>query len=374
MAAQVTLAAEEVETAAREAGGNTVRGFLHGLNDAVSGNRLVRWLQDTFNLVPETAKDELDIHSPSRVMQELGSQTMEGYLQGISDPLWREEIAAAWHRMIQNLQADSSIDVESTVTSIIGTRGESQNDKVSGGFWHQASASVRQMWDGSQLGTLFFDLGGALGSFASALGGSLGSLGALQVVLNPLSTMFSGMMQVLEPLTNSILSPLIGILTIVGRTVGHVLAPVFELLGIVTALVGDAFVWLYNTVIRPVGNGIITIFNLLYNSVAAVINGLGKALKWLGVNMSMDYREMDAGYLAEIATADITSAASSYTGGGTSPGGSSTSVNSVSIEYHQNIQGNVIGDGGLSALGEYFVRAVEAYMGNGGSVSFIRGS
>jgi hypothetical protein len=49
-------------------------------------------------------------------------------------------------------------------------------------------------------------------------------------------------------------------------------------------------------------------------------------------------------------------------------------VNSVSIEYYQNIQGNVIGDGGLAALGEYFVRAVEAYMGNGGSVSFIRGS
>ena len=73
------------------------------------------------------------------------------------------------------------------------------------------------------------------------------------------------MMQVLSPLIDRILSPLIGILTIIGRTIGFILAPVFELLAVVTGYVGDAFVWLYNTVLRPVGNGFITIFNLLYN-------------------------------------------------------------------------------------------------------------
>jgi hypothetical protein len=88
----------------------------------------------------------------------------------------------------------------------------------------------------------------------------------------------------------------------------------------------------------------------------------------------MDYRSLDAGYLAEIGASDLTSAASSYTGSSSSTGGSSTSVQSVNIEYYQTIQGNVIGDGGLAALGQYFVKAVEAYMGNGGTVSFVQGS
>ena len=54
----------------------------------------------------------------------------------------------------------------------------------------------------------------------------------------------------------------------------------------------------------------------------------------LGVKIkSMDYRDLEAGHLAEIDAASLTGAASSYTGGTSSASGSSTSVNSVRIEY-----------------------------------------
>ncbi|PKL28553.1 MAG: hypothetical protein CVV46_06145 [Spirochaetae bacterium HGW-Spirochaetae-2] len=373
-AAQAAQAAAEAEKAAKEAGEQTIGGFLHGLNESVRSNRFVRWLQDTFNLVPETARETLDIHSPSKLMETLGNQTMEGFLEGITDPTWREEVLGAWSRMMETLRADSAIDVSATVDGITGKGTKPGPNGETTGFLSKFISSMKEQFGSSQLGGLFADAKGTLGSFISTIAGSLGTLGSFQAILSPLSTIFSGMMQVLSPLIDRILSPLIGILTIIGRTIGFILAPVFELLAVVTGYVGDAFVWLYNTVLRPVGNGFITIFNLLYNGVAAVINGLGKALRWLGVKInSMDYRDLEAGHLAEIDAASLTGAASSYTGGTSSASGSSTSVNSVRIEYHQTIQGNVIGDGGLAALGEYFVRAVEAYMGNGGSVSFVQG-
>jgi hypothetical protein len=206
------------------------------------------------------------------------------------------------------------------------------------------------------------------------LGGMISSLSSVKALLDPMSVILSGVMDVLSPFIDQILTPVLGALRIAGRAIGTIISPAFKFLGSITNILGKGFIWLYNKIILPVGNGFITVFNMLYNGLAWVINGIGKALSWLGVKMSMDYRSLNAGYLAEIGASDLTSAASSYTGSGSSTGGSSTSVQSVNIQYYQTIQGNVIGDGGLASLGQYFVKAVEAYIGNGGTVSFVQGS
>jgi hypothetical protein len=55
-------------------------------------------------------------------------------------------------------------------------------------------------------------------------------------------------------------------------------------------VLGEAFVWLYNKVIRPVANFIILIGNHLYNAIASIINFvvgiINAALGWLGVSLS----------------------------------------------------------------------------------------
>lgn len=224
---------------------------------------------------------------------------------------------------------------------------------------------------GDRVGGAFEAIAPLLGKLGAGFASSISSLSSFKALLDPVSTILSGVMSVLEPIINKALAPLLGILTIIGKTIGGVLSPVFELLAAVTEIVGKAFVWFYNKAILPVGNGFITVFNLLYNAVAAVVNGIGNALKWLGVNLSMDYRSLDAGKLQAIDYSALTASASSYTGS-SSAGGSSSSVNQVTVNYYQTINGNVIGDAGMANLGEFFVKAVEAYIGSGGTVRFIQ--
>lgn len=224
---------------------------------------------------------------------------------------------------------------------------------------------------GDRVGGAMAALAPLMDKLGSGLASSIISLSSFAAIMDPVSTIIAAAMTVLEPLINKALAPLLGILTIVGKTIGGVLAPVFELLASVTEILGRGFVWFYNKAILPTANGWITIFNIMYNAVAAVVNGIGNALRWLGVKMSMDYRSLDAGKLQAIDYAAMTASASTYTGS-SSTGGSSSSVNQVTVNYYQTINGNVIGDSGMAELGSFFVRAVEAYIGSGGTVRFIQ--
>jgi tape measure domain-containing protein len=360
-------------------GENYLKGFDKGLESKWGGSKNL--ISSFFQDVILASKETLDEHSPSKESEEMGEFFIQGFLNGVNDPTWREEIIAAWKTLMDALRQDNNIDVEGTIKSITGGNTPAPQDvkkKFSigniGDFTSDFMTSAKSAVKSAPLGGLLDGSDSLMSSFGSGLSGMLTSLSSIKAILDPVSVVLSGIFDVLSPLIDTVLSPILGALTIVGRTIGNIIAPLFELLGGVTGILGEAFIWLYNKIILPVGNGFITVFNMLYNGVAGVINGIGKALRWLGVNMSMDYRSLDAGYLAEIGASDLTSAASSYTGSSSSTGGSSTSVQSVNIEYYQTIQGNVIGDGGLAALGQYFVKAVEAYMGNGGTVSFVQGS
>lgn len=207
--------------------------------------------------------------------------------------------------------------------------------------------------------------------FGSGLAGMVTSLVSVQALLNPISTMLSGMMDVLRPLIDSALSPILGILTTFGRFLGSVIAPVFKLLGVVTEQVGKAFVWIYNNILVPIGNGLITLFNLIYNGFVSVINGIIWALNWIPF-VNIDYiptRNLDADHLKPIGYSDVTASASSYTGSGANTG-SSTSVSSTNVTIYQTIQGNVIGDGGMAALGRFLNDALTDFVGGGGRITF----
>ena len=97
----------------------------------------------------------------------------------------------AWSRMMESLRADSAIDVSATVDGITG-KGTASGAKVEPtGFLSKFMSSMKDQIGSSQLGGLFTDAKGTLGSFISTIAGSLGTLGSFQAILSPLSTIFS---------------------------------------------------------------------------------------------------------------------------------------------------------------------------------------
>ena len=201
------------------------------------------------------------------------------------------------------------------------------------------------------------------------------SLASVNALLNPLTTIFTAMMEILGPLINQALAPLVGILVIVGQVLAAVLTPVLERLTPVIKFIAEAFVWLYNNAIMHFANGLILIFNIIYNATVAVANGF----IWLynlfvGKKKEKDYleyKDVRSGMLEKINIDDLYAAGEDYMGPDAvgAPTGSNTSVQRVpDIYISQYFQGPVIGEGGMIEIGRFTVDAIDEYIGAGGPV------
>lgn len=87
MADQLDTAADKFGTSAAydlyQSGVNAAQGFLDGL--IARQNELEAQIEGWANLIVNTVKDKLGIHSPSRVMRALGQNTGEGLAEGLKD-------------------------------------------------------------------------------------------------------------------------------------------------------------------------------------------------------------------------------------------------------------------------------------------------
>jgi len=166
------------------------------------------------------------------------------------------------------------------------------------------------------------------------------------------------------------------------------LSPVIEGIGYVIGKLGEGFLWIYNNVIRHVGNGIMTLFNLVYNAVAAVANGFiaiyNKLVRDSKELSTVAYRSAKAGWAAAISADSLTSmgsaaAVASYDadyggayGGASGAYGGGTSVQKPSdIFITQNFNSPVVGAGGIEEVGGFIVDAIQEYTGAGGVVTFL---
>ena len=109
------------------------------------------------------------------------------------------------------------------------------------------------------------------------------SIENVQKLLSPFSTILEGLMRYSELLINDALQPIVDILLDIGETIGQILQPVvgvvatalrvlagiIKIVSVPLNMLGHAFEWLYNKVIRPVGNAIIKVMN-------AIISALNK--------------------------------------------------------------------------------------------------
>jgi hypothetical protein len=331
-------------------GAQVADGFVQGLEEAdIEGRTETFWetIQRGWNMVWK-------IRSPSRVSKEMGEYVAEGFYLGMDNETYWEKITAAWESRMQALQSQTGINVDDAISGIVGggtatpTAVPSFLDDILGGF---------------------VDMFGQLGPLIS-------SLGSVTALLDPFGTILSGIMEVLGPVIDSVLAPLVGILKVFGHMIGGMLAPALQILTPIIEVVSKAFVWFYNNVLLHVGNAIIKMFNGIGMIVAYWMNAISWIIKKFTFGLidlgQVAVPDENRGMLKAIDMGTLTEAGgasgTSYTGGGT---GSSTSVQSVTINVYQRFDGPVVGDGGLEAVGEFMVRAIQAYSGVGGSVQIV---
>jgi hypothetical protein len=179
----------------------------------------------------------------------------------------------------------------------------------------EMGGQAKEIYADSNLSQVISNPLDALGGFANSLMSTVGSLSSIKSLLDPMSTILKGVMEVLEPVIDSILSPLVGILKIFGNVIGSVLAPVLQWLTPIIEFLGETFVWLYNKILMPVGNGLIYLFNVVYNGIAGVVNGIITAINfllgWMGVDIGkVAYKDLTSGQMSAIDYGSLTESGS----------------------------------------------------------------
>lgn len=88
---------------------------------------------------------------------------------------------------------------------------------------------------------------------------------SLSMIVNYGETIMNAFWTALQPVIDQLAGPLVGALVIIGQTMAALIAPALQILAPVIELVAQAFVWLYNNAIVPLGNVFIGLFTAIGN-------------------------------------------------------------------------------------------------------------
>lgn len=386
---------------------DTTQGFELGLGDwSKTGQQ--RW-----NEFESGARKAADSHSPARTMIKFGEDIVAGLAIGTEgmENIGKGDIGAYleyWKQGMRKLGVwrkealkANDVDPDKDKNYILGTDKDSDasatTDK-SANFWQPMFESLVESVmgkknpdtgkyeGGSELGQMIQGgiSGGASGVLQSVIGiisklggsfmGMITTISSVKSIMSPWLTIMQAFFDTVKPMVDDVLSPLVGILKTIGQTAGKLLAPAFKLLGTLTKAVGDAFAWLYNKVIVPIGNlvlkvGVVT-SNWVITLINAVISMLNK-LPFVHIKklQKLDYDSMK---LNAISGEDVYAAGSDgSTSSSSGTSSSSSSATNYTIYVYQTFEGNVIGDGGMVAVGRYCASAIQSYLGAGGKVAFL---
>lgn len=398
---------DEARKQLEKLGIDTTQGFELGLGDwSKTGQQ--RWQE-----FESGARKAADSHSPARTMIKFGEDIVAGLAIGTEgmEDLGKGDIGAYleyWKQGMRKLGIwrkealkANDVDPDKDKNYILGTEKDSDASATtakSANFWQPMFESLVESVmgkmnpdtgkyeGGSELGQMIQGgiSGGASGvlssivSIVSKLGGSfmgmITTISSVKSIMSPWLTIMQAFFDTVKPMVDDVLSPLVGILKIIGQTAGKLLAPAFKLLGTLTKAVGDAFAWLYNKVIVPIGNlvlkvGVVT-SNWVITLINAVISMLNK-LPFVHIKklQKLDYDSMK---LNAISGEDVYAAGSDgSTSSSSGTSSSSSSATNYTIYVYQTFEGNVIGDGGMVAVGRYCASAIQSYLGAGGKVAFL---
>lgn len=151
--------------------------------------------------------------------------------------------------------------------------------------------------------------GGAIGWLGNVAEKAAQTGDPLVIVVELLKIVLEGMIEMLGPVLNSILAPLFGILRVIGKFLGIVLTPLLRILEPILRPLIKAFLFLYNNVLVPIGNGLIFVFNLVHNAIAGFINGISTLVRIItfgAVNLGRaSYRSLNEGRLEKISETEL---------------------------------------------------------------------
>jgi hypothetical protein len=264
-------------------------------------------------------------------------------------------------------------------TDAVDENTESQLDKLKDAIKNSAG-EIGDIAEG-------FAQGGMMGAISAVIGNIISMFAQIEnvsKVLNPISTIFERMIEVIEPIVNQFLAPFVILLEKIGEIIGSILAPVFEvliqalhpiinvvltlintiqpiiaivfnLLGIllklspvitivslVFELLGAAIAALYNYAIRPVFNGIIFIIGIVVNAIATAVNFIiGLLNKIPGVNIrevsGMDTESMYLQKIDAVSSGNTSYDQTSYEeSSGSSGSGSYSAAKDVIVNIYFN--------------------------------------
>lgn len=245
-----------------------------------------------------------------------------------------DEIIAEWNRI-------TDLPLPPAVQALV--------DAASGVANNLASAGNTPAVAATGAGTGYSPFGGQIGGigdiFGSMESGMMGAIGAVielakqfesvTMLMDPMGTILAAIIEVIQPVVEQILSPLVGILKIIGYTIGQVLVPVLQLVTPIVEIISEAFVWLYNNAIMPLGNFIIGLIVEINNFFAEMINAVIGALNnipFVDIGWRMGTMDYDSLALQSIDTTTLTAA-----GGGTSTGSSSGASYTGAKDMYINI-------------------------------------
>lgn len=155
--------------------------------------------------------------------------------------------------------------------------------------------------------------GGAIGWMASTAEKAAKAGGPLEAVLvvlvEILKIVLEGLLSIIGPVVDSILAPLFGMLRVIGKLLGIILIPLLRILEPILRPLIKAFLFLYNNVLVPIGNGLIFIFNLVHNAIAGFINGVSKIVRTItfgAIDLGRaNYKSLNEGRLEKISETEL---------------------------------------------------------------------
>jgi hypothetical protein len=286
------------------------------------------------------APDLADFDNQLRLKRDAGIPDSESVQGGYRQATWND---VAISRAFANGMKDGIRNVDWATVAL--------NRRVSEPAWMDSARNVTSGLKNTEA-VAGFGSAGPLGAVFASVSKFLPTLTNLMNILNPLQTILDAAMGVLGPIINDLLAPLSGALKVLGYALGHILGPALQILEPIIKFVAELFVWVYNTIIVPVGNLVIGIFNFLYNAIAGFINGVIYLVDQIPfVDMQgkyITYRDLTAGQLAAIDTSTLATAASS-SGSGSSGGGSASYAagTSITIEKIEIKADFIAGDAGM---------------------------
>jgi len=295
-----------------------------------------------------------------------------------------EALQAEIDAYLEELERRESAVIDTLTGQLEGFGGAISSAVMEFGTFGLFLVAINEIMSGFMqvVGPLIEDVLQPVSLFLREIGAMLGTM--LQPLLEAMIPIVTVLLEAFTFVQKSLLIGMAPIIQIVTELL-VMLSPVIEGIGYVIGKLGEGFLWIYNNVIRHVGNGIMTVFNVVYNAVVAVANGFiaiyNKLVRDSKELSLIAYRDVKAGWAAAISADALTAMGSSaavasydddYGGayGGSYGGGTSVQQPSP-IFVTLNFNSAVIGAGGMEDVGGFLVEAIQEYSGAGGVVTFL---